>query len=183
MTKSDPSALVAAAAAFDDELATYARLGDLFLRAPTNTLKHLERANATLGELAQSEQRLAECGQRLIAALGGARLRQEQLSKQIIAHAPELQARNAKLNALMTALHALAEDVAKLNQGVLDAKQQPTAPGAADVSSAVLALSARAEQIAADARAAELPELAEQAHALHQRLQAIGNKLQKAGSN
>ena len=181
MTKPDPSALVAAAIAFDAELTTYARLGDLFLRAPTDTLKHLERANSTLGELAQSEQRLSECGQKLVAALGGARQQQEQLSKRIVDSAPALQVRNAKLGELMTTLHALAEDVAKLNQGVLDKQAQPAA--AADVSSAVLALSERAELVAAAARDAEFPELAEQAHALHQRLQAIGKKLQQAGSN
>ena len=49
MTKPDPSALVAAAIAFDAELATYARLGDLYLRAPTTTLKHLEILDGSEG--------------------------------------------------------------------------------------------------------------------------------------
>jgi hypothetical protein len=45
-----------------------------------------------------------------------------------------------------------------------------------------LALSARAEALAGTAREAEFEELATQAHSLHQRLQAIGKKLAKAGT-
>jgi chromosome segregation ATPase len=183
MAKPEPSALVDAASAFDAELATYARLGELFLRSPLNTLKHVERANATLGELAQSEQRLQEAGQKLVVALTGARQRQEQLSKHIVDHAPALQARNGRLQQLMTALGQLAGDVSKLNQDVLQKNGDHDAPSLADtdaVSAAVLALSTRAEELAASAREADFAELAEQAHALHQRLQAIAKKLQKA---
>ena len=38
-----------------------------------------------------------------------------------------------------------------------------------------------AEKLASEARTAEYEELATQAHALHQRLQAISKKLQKVG--
>jgi DNA repair exonuclease SbcCD ATPase subunit len=178
MAKHDPSALVAAATTFDAELATYARLGDLFLKSPLDTLKRLERANATLDELAQSEQRLAQCGQQLIAALGVARDKQEQLSKAIVAHAPALEQRNTQLRELMTAMQAVATDVAAINQTIVEQAEPRPDPG--EVSAKVMALSARAEQVAADARAADLAEIAEQAHALHQRLQALASKLAKA---
>jgi chromosome segregation ATPase len=186
MAKSD-SALVNAAAAFDAELATYARLGDLFLKTPLNTLKHLERANQTLGELADSEQRLQDAGKQLIEALSGARQQQENLSQSVIDYAPTVQARNQTLRDLMTSMGALAGDVSQLNTLVTgkngDTAEGETQPDPADVSTKVLALSERADQLSASCREADFAELAEQAHALHQRLKAIGTKLQKASGN
>lgn len=186
MAKSD-SALVNAAAAFDEELATYSRLGELFLKTPLNTLKHLERANQTLGELADSEQRLQDAGKQLIEALTGARSKQEQLSQSVIDYAPTVQARNQKLRELMTSMGELAGDVSQLNTIVTskngDAAAETSAPDPAVVSTKVLALSERADQLATSCREADFAELAEQAHALHQRLKSIGTKLQKAGGN
>ncbi len=178
MAKSD-SALVQAATQFDEELASYARLGELFLKTPLGTLKHLERANQTLGEIADCEQRLADAGKRLIEALTEARQKQEQLSKNVVEYAPTLQARNETLRELMSAMAALAADAQTINAQVTQAagKQVP-----ADVSAKVLELSERAEQVGARSRAAEFPELGEQAHSLHQRLKAIATKLQKAGT-
>ena len=183
MAKTEPSPLTEAAEAFDAALAAYTRLGELFLKAPLDTLKHLERANTTLGELADGEQRLQETGQRLIAAVAAARDRQQKLSADIVARAPALQARNGKLGELMSALHEIAGEVGKLNDEIAQRQPGSVVPsGSGDVSSAVLALSERAEVLAQDARAAEFPELADQAHALYQRLQAIGKKLKMTGA-
>ena len=186
MAKSD-SPLVDAAAAFDAELAIYSRLGELFLKTPLTTLKHLERANQTLGEIADCEQRLSDAGKRLIAALTGARQKQEQLSQSVVDYAPTVQARNTKLRELMTAMGELATDVQSVNALVLqkngDQASDANKPDPGDVSGKVLALSERAEQLATTCREADFEELAEQAHSLHQRLKAIGTKLQKAAGN
>lgn len=186
MAKSD-SPLVAAAAAFDEELAVYARLGELFLKTPLNTLKHLERANQTLGELADCEQRLQNAGKQLIEALSAARGKQEQLSQNVIDYAPTVQARNAKLRELMTSMGELAAAVSTINSAVTgkngDVAADAKAPDPADVSTRVLEMSDRADALAGSCREADFEELAEQAHALHQRLKAIGTKLQKAGGN
>jgi len=189
MAKHEPSALAEAAAAFEAELATYARLGKLFLETPLSSVKQLERANQTLADIAACEERLQGAGQALVAALAGARQRQEQLAKEVVAHVPAVQARNQRLQKLMGDLGGLAGEVAGLNQiitsraGNGDATQPPSAADALDVSSTIFALSERAEQLARTAREAELEELHTQAHALHQRLQAIGKKLQKAGGS
>ncbi len=179
MTKPEPSALVAAASAFDHELATYARLGELFLRTPLETLKQVERANSTLGELAACEQRLQQAGQQMIEALAGARRVQEQLAEQVVEHAPKVQARNQQINDLMTALGAIAGEVGALNSTVAPAGEAD----ASAVAETIMALSTRAEQLAGQARSAELAEIAEQAHALHQRLLMIAKKLQRAAGN
>jgi len=177
MAKPEPSALVAAASAFDSELATYQRLGELFLRAPLETVKHLERAKATLDELAGCEERLQAAAQRLIAALGEARGRQEDLATRVVGHAPQLQARNASVGKLMAEMHAIAADVAAINQNVTGS--EPT--DVPEVAERVLALATRAETLAGEARAASFDELADQAHALEQRLRAIAKKLGRAG--
>ncbi len=188
MAKQEPSALAEAVAAFDGELATYARLGKLFLETPLSSVKHLERANQTLAEIAACEERLQAAGQALVAALAGARQRQEELAKDVVAHVPAVQARNQRLQQLMGELSALAGEVSGLNQNISrrtengDTTQPPTTEDARDVSSTILALSDRAEQLARAAREAELEELHTQAHSLHQRLQAVGKKLQKAGA-
>jgi len=186
MAKSD-SPLVQAATQFDEELAIYSRLGELFLKTPLTSLKQLERANQILGEIADCEQRLSDAGKRLIEALTAARQTQEGLSQGVVAHAPTVQARNTKLRELMAAMAALASDVQGVNALVLqkngDQEQDKAKPDPGDVSAKVLELSDRADALATSCREAEFAELAEQAHSLHQRLKAIGTKLQKAAGN
>jgi hypothetical protein len=87
----------------------------------------------------------------------------------------------------MTEMGAVAGEVAGLNDIISkqkengDSSKGPSQADAHDVGTTVLALSDRAEALANTAREAEFEEIATQAHALHQRLQAIGKKLQKAG--
>lgn len=186
MVKSD-TALAAAAASFDEELTAYTRASDVFLKTPLASVKQLERANQSLTEIAACEERLQAAGQRMVAALSEARAHQEQLASAVVAHVPVVQTRNRQLNELMGELTGLAGEVGKLNAVIVahrdngDASQPRTLDEARDVSAALFALSERAEQVAVSARAAEFEELATQAHALHQRLQSIGKKLQKAG--
>jgi len=187
VAKQERSDLVDAASQFDAELAEYTRLGELFLKTPLTSLKHLQRANTALAEIAASEERLIAAGGKLVQALASTRDRQEQLAKLVVAHVPALQARNQTLQDLMGELNAVASAVAELNEKISnrsengDSTRKPTAADARDVSESVLALSDRAEKLAVSAREAELEELATQAHALHQRLQIIGKKLEKAG--
>jgi len=186
MAKPD-TALAEAAAGFDEQLAGYARVGDVFLNTPLSSVKHLERANAALAEIAACEERLQAAGQRMVQALSAARSHQEQLARDIVAHVPMVQARNQRLNELMGELTSVAGDVGGLNSALAahrengDARKPPTVEDARDLSTTVFALSDRAERLAVTAREAEFEELAAQAHALHQRLQAVGKKLQKAG--
>lgn len=187
MPKPSASPLAAAANTFDDALSTYARLAELFLKTPLSSVKHLERANATLNELAASEPKLQEAAQVLLAALGEARARQEGLARDVVAHAPELQRRNEELRALMEQMAGLAGEVADVNATIVTPSAAPgttpKGPDVAEVSTKVLDLSKRAEQLAETARATNFDEVATQAHALHQRLLAIGKTLQKVVSN
>jgi uncharacterized protein (DUF3084 family) len=187
--KPDESPLIDAATVFDSELATYSRLGELFIKTPLDSVKHLERANATLGDIAACEERLQTAGQRLVQALSAARQAQEELAKHVVAHVPVVQGRNKQLQDLMGELAAVATEVGKLNTqiGALktngDSTAPPTAADAQGLSASVLDLSMRAERLANSARDAQLEELATQAHALHQKLLVIGKKLALAGQS
>ena len=186
MAKHDTE-LAAAAADFDQELAAYARLGELFITTSLSSVKHLERANTTLAEIAECEGRLQAAGQRMVQALAAARARQEQLARDVVARVPVVQDRNRRLKEFMAELSAVAGEVGSLNAAITgrrdngDPTRPPTPDTARDVSDTVMALSERAAQLAASAREAEFEELGTQAHALHQRLEAIGKKLHKAG--
>jgi hypothetical protein len=185
MAKQDTE-LAEAAAGFDHELAAYTRLGELFVATPVASVKQLERANSALAEIAACEERLQAAGQRLVAALAAARSRQEQLARDVVARVPVVQDRNRQLQELMAHLAGVATQVGALNTALSgqrdngDPNQPPTADAARDVSTTLLALSERASELATAARDAEFEELATQAHALYQRLQAIGKKLHKA---
>lgn len=189
MTKQDTSTLVEAAAAFETELATYTRLGKLFVGTPLGSVKHLERANATLHDIAACEERLQTAGQNLVTALAGARQGQEVLAKQVVEHVPVVQARNKQLQELMGELAAVAGEVGAVNEKIATRAVEngdpakPTVVDAQGLSAAILDLSMRAEQLATRARDAELEELATQAHALHQKLQVVGKKLALAGQS
>lgn len=179
MAKSE-SPLVEAATEFAEALTVYSRLGELFLKTPLTSLKHLERANQTLGELADCEQKLQDTGRKLIEALTAARQTQEKLSQDVIAQAPMLKERNGQLRDLMTKMGTLAADVQSVNALVT---QPAETADTGEVSAKVLELSQRAEALAGNAREVDFAELADQAHSLHQRLKAIGTKLGKATGN
>jgi hypothetical protein len=187
MTKHDTE-LTEAAAGFDRELAAYTRLGELFIQAPVGSVKQLERANSTLADITACEERLQAAGQRLVQALAAARSHQEQLAQDVIARVPVIRTRNEQLQQLMTELAAVAGDVTHLNTAIPgrdngDPSRLPTADAARDISAMLLALSERAGRLATSARDAEFEELATQAHALYQRLQAIGKKLHQAAGS
>jgi len=189
MAKVEVTPLIEAAAEFDEQLAAYARLGELFLAAPLASVKQLERANTLLAEIAGCEERLQSAGQKLVRALAEARSRQETLAQEVVAHVPTLQERNQRLQELMGELTAVAGEVATINTQLQargegdEADLHPTVADAHAISTTVLALSERAQQLAKTANEAEFEELAAQAHALHQRLQSIGKKLAKAAGN
>jgi chromosome segregation ATPase len=182
MPKSEATPLLNAATEFDEALALYARLGQLFIKQQLSSVKHLERANQILGEIADCEQRLQEGGKALITALSAARATQEQLAAEVVEHAPQVQARNQRLKELMTEMGQLATDAAAVSAQVVQkpGETEAAAPDPGAVSESVLALSARAEQLSATARDSEFEEVATQAHSLHQRLKAIAQKLQRA---
>lgn len=183
-----PSEVLAAAQAFDDELATYASVSGAFARAQLTSSKHLERAKDALNHIADSEQRLAEIGARLAAAVGAARKEQEGLAKATLERVPALQQRMEELRALVGQFEALGQEAGALNGDALAIvnwrPEQGDRGAQLDQARGLLgqmqSLSERALTLTTQARAADFEELAVQAHALHQQLQSAHNKLRLA---
>lgn len=174
--RSEGSALTAAVAAFDDQLASYERLAELLLRTPLATEKQLQRANQTLEEIAAAERGLETSGRALAAALGEARDRQQRLAEQIVAHLPAVQARNQGLADLIGELQQLGGALREVNAAA--------AAGAAvrEVEEQVSALAARAAGLAERARGDGFDESATQAHAMQQQMLAVVRKLRAVTS-
>ncbi|HVV84010.1 MAG TPA: hypothetical protein VHE35_13135 [Kofleriaceae bacterium] len=170
------SALAAAVVAFDEQLGEYERLAELLLRTPMGTVKHLERANQTIEEIAETERRLETTGRALAEALGQARDRQQALATQIVAHLPAVQERNEALRSVLGELQQLGEALREINAAA--------AAGAAvrEVEERVSALADRAEALSARARDGGFEDQASQAHALHQQMLAVVRKLRTVTS-
>jgi hypothetical protein len=171
--RADPeSQLVAAALAFDEQLAAYGRLAELLLKTPLATAKHLERVNQTLAEIAATEERLGQTGRALAEAVAAARDHQQQLAERMVAHVPEIARRNQELRDVVAELQQIGETTREINLAA--------AGGTAavlEVEERVAGLAARAEALAAKARAAGFDDVASQAHTVYQQLVALGRKL------
>lgn len=186
MAKSD-SPLAAAAAAYEAEFATYQRLADLFVKTPLNTIKHLDRANESLAELAECEQRLQQNLHNILSVLTETRKVQEGLAGQVVAHAPKFKERKDMLAALTQRVADIAKDASQLNAHAVgkngDTQTDAAKPDLGEVSAKVMELADRANELHTSCRDADFDELAEQAHTVHQKLKSLATKLSKAGGN
>jgi hypothetical protein len=179
------SALLDAAQAFDEELATYTSLSEAFQRAPLSSSKHLEKVNDLLGQIAASEQRLAACGQGLASAVAGARELQESQAQRTLGRIPEVKARMDLLRALLAQFEELGQQAGALNQTTVNlgkggAQGEAPITGVRELAAEMQALSVRASELAAAAKQADFDELAGRAHALHQQLLSAHHKLKLA---
>jgi hypothetical protein len=184
------SPLLAAAQAFDGELTSYLHLSESFQRAPMTTNKQLERVNELLGQIAESEQRLAICGQQLAEAVSGAREQQEQQARITLGRIPEVKARMDQLRALLarfeelgleaTAINQTAVNLGRVGQAGAGGDEAAAIGGARELAANMHALSVRASELAAAAREADFEELAARAHGLHQQLLSAHHKLKLA---
>jgi uncharacterized coiled-coil DUF342 family protein len=170
--KGPESRLVAAALAFDEQLAAYGRLAELLLKTPLESTKQLERVNQTIGEISAVEERLGATGRELAQAVGEARDQQQTLAERMVAHLPEVNRRNQELRDVVAELQQIGEVTQELNTA--------TSSGTAavlEVEERVKALAERAEALAVRARATGFDDVASQAHAVYQQLLAVARKL------
>jgi chemotaxis protein histidine kinase CheA len=175
--------LVEAAGAFVEELRSYALLSEAFQRAPLVSSKHLERVNDTLGRIAEAEQRLAACGQRLAQAVAEAHADQERLAQATLARIPAIKERTTQLGELLARFEALGQEAARLNQG--EAAPGTAAAGDENARARALltqlrSLAERAHELTMQARQAEFDELSNRCHALYQQLASAQKKLELA---
>jgi DNA repair exonuclease SbcCD ATPase subunit len=185
----DKSGLLAAAEAFDTELARFARLAEAAHKGALDSQRSLERAAEALREAADSEEQLAAHAQTLMAELGQARDRQQSQADVVRKRAEDVQARTSILADLLKRYEALGEAAKELNglgQRLAETQRAAASDAPADTSwraglkelyEKMTTLAASAEELMDTARQVDFLDIGKQAESLRQQLLAARNKV------
>jgi chromosome segregation ATPase len=179
--------LLEAAAAFDDELARFGRLVEAARSGPLNSQKHLQRAAHAFEQVGESEKRLGETAQALVAALQGARKQQEVQALALQGRAKEVEARTAVAADLLQRYGLVGQKAGELNSLVLDIAAKKT-NGSSEPDEALVAalaelrgrmgeIAENAATLVSAAREADFDDIARQADSLRQQIVAVSQKV------
>jgi hypothetical protein len=185
--KRPTSELLAAAEAFDDELARFGRLVEVARTGPLNSQKNLQRAARGFEEIGESEKRLGEAAQALVAALQNARQKQELQAQALQGRAQEIEARTGIAANLLQGYAAVGQKAGELNSLVLEiAAKNANGSSVPDetVIHSLAELRAKMGDVAESAaglvftaREADFEDIARQADSLRQQILSVGNKV------
>jgi hypothetical protein len=186
--KQEPTQLEQAAEGVEEELRRFEALADTVLRTPLDSEKNLERASKALREVAESDERLVAQLQKLVAAVGGVRDRQQEHARGVNARAEELQARTEAFQALLQRYAGLGRSASELNAVVQDIaarRQKATTPeDNRALAGSLEQLLERMGQVADEAQglansatADDFNDIARQADSLRQQLLSARNKM------
>jgi hypothetical protein len=188
VSKTPRSPLVTAAEEFDAALQRFAALTEAARKGPLDSQKTLERAGATLSEIATCEQDLQARAGELMAALAGARDAQQTQAEAVRLRALEIQKRTEEYAAVLRNFEALGHDAAELNAAAQKlaargrsaeemVKDGELLAGLDEMQERMVSVAARAEALTAGARAADFADLAGRIDSLRQQILAARNKV------
>lgn len=166
--------LVEAAEKLDASLAQHGRATRELLRLDLDSRKNVEKAGELLSRIARADQELADDMQGFVAALTEARVQQQADAEQVQARALELVGRREALEGLNGRMRLLAEAIRAV--GELLEQLKTSGGGGAGVSEALGKLGELGELargVSEDARAAGFDDVAGEAHAMRQQLEAV----------
>jgi hypothetical protein len=172
MSSTDANELSEAALALDRELRRFDDLAEQAARQKLNTEKNLERATEALTRAAESQDRIHGHVQRLVAAVGVAREKQESDAKTLMARAEEIAGRRKEFSEVlqrMAGLGTMARDV----QEAL--KNGPSAID--DVQARMQQIADEAGDILRTAQDKDMEDVARQAEVLQRQVLAARNKV------
>jgi hypothetical protein len=177
--------LAMAATAFEAELSRYEALTAEAARGPISSEKALARAKKQLEESAECELLLAEYLTAVIAAMDGARRKQEACMEQALATAHRLQARSLEFVSFTERFATLGLRAREVNEPVaaVVARKSNGAPatellaGLRDVLTRTEGIIADAEALARDAASADWGDIARAAESLKQQVQSARNRV------
>jgi uncharacterized protein YoxC len=186
--KPPTSDLTAAAEALDEQLRRFESLTEQFQKAPLNSEKSLERASKLLRDVAEQDRVLNESVSALVAAVSGARDRQQKNAEAVNEHAQYLEKRAETFKTLLERYGALGQSAAELNQRMQDFAAKRAEPQTAEKNVEVVAslegLSERMGQVADEAQAVvklaeeqDFADIGRQADSLRQQILSARNKL------
>ncbi|HLL05812.1 MAG TPA: hypothetical protein VK539_34900 [Myxococcaceae bacterium] len=186
--KAPTSELSAAAEALDNQLRRFESLTEQFKKAPLNSEKSLEKASKLLRDVAEQDRVLNETVSALVAAVAGARDRQQKNAEAVNEHAQYLEKRAETFKTLLERYGALGQSAAELNQRMQDfaaKRAEPqTAEKSVEVVSSLDGLSDRMGQVADEAHEVvkladeqDFTDIGRQADSLRQQILSARNKL------
>jgi uncharacterized protein YoxC len=186
--KAPTSELTAAAEALDNQLRRFESLTEQFKKAPLNSEKSLEKASKLLRDVAEQDRVLNETVSALVAAVAGARDRQQKNAEAVNEHAQYLEKRAETFKTLLERYGALGQSAAELNQRMQDfaaKRAEPqTAEKSVEVVSSLDGLSDRMGQVADEAHEVvkladeqDFTDIGRQADSLRQQILSARNKL------
>ncbi len=186
--KPPTSELTAAAEALDEQLRRFESLTDQFKKSPLNSEKSLERASKLLRDVAEQDRVLNECVSALVAAVSGARDRQQKNAEAVNEHAQYLEKRAETFKTLLERYGALGQSAAELNQRMQDFAAKRSEPQTAEKNLQLVesldGLSERMGQVADEAQAVvtladeqDFGDIGRQADSLRQQILSARNKL------
>jgi chromosome segregation ATPase len=177
--RSQPSELTSAAEALDAELRKFEALSESIQKTPFNSEKNLGHASRTLTEIAQVGEALQARLGSVVAALANFRQKQQAHAEAVQKRAHELEERGKVLGGLLAEYGALGENVRELNVQLQSLKSPKDNGGAQfqNLEPRVNQLVEAAQKLFEQAETLGFTDIAHQAAALRQQLQAIRNKL------
>ena len=186
--KPEGSNLTEAAQALEQELRRYEELAVVLQREHLDSEKNLRRAAQGLTALRESDVRLGEHLQALVAAIGAARERQQANAAAVQAQADKIRDRSETLTRLLGRWETLGEDAGQVNRLIQQlATERRESNGSGDGSAVAAAfeeVDARLGRLAEDAgslstsaEAERFGDLGRQAESLRLQLLSARNKL------
>ena len=182
--KSDMLGLAAAAEGLDAELCRYEALATGIQRERLDSEKNLRQAVRSLKDLEDSEARLGQHLQTLVAAIASARERQQRQSLAVQERAEQIRRRTAGLTDLLTRWGALGEAAAEVNHLVQQVAatiqkssvEEPLDAAFREVDDRLGRLADDSEELARAALTEAFVDLGRQAESLRQQLLSARNK-------
>lgn len=169
--------LVAAAQALADEIERLRALVAACAREKLESTRSLERAATALQQIPEAESRIRDRLIALSTAFEAARRTQEALAEQTQKRAAEISARATRLQGLLAAQAALAEETRELNQTAQELMGHPPAQALAQLEPGISRIVEQAAELATHARQSGFPDLARATDALRQQVLALKNKI------
>ena len=186
--KPPSSELTTAAEALDSQLRRFESLTEQFQKSPLNSEKSLERASKLLRDVAEQDRVLNESVSALVAAVSGARDRQQKNAEAVNEHAQYLEKRAETFKTLLERYGALGQSAAELNQRMQEfatkRAEAQTEEQNAELAGSLDALQERMGQVAEEAQAVvtladeqDFTDIGRQADSLRQQILSARNKL------
>jgi chromosome segregation ATPase len=187
----DTPSLVAAAMALDDELRAFDELAREAKDQRMNGQKSLSRTAALLSASLQARERIENGVRNLVAEIGGAQGRQEASVQTLVDVAAHLERRTKERDDLLARFAGLGTSAARVNAlaANLATRRQEGAAEAeildllAEIQAQMTGVAAEADALTEAAERDGWPEIARQAEAVRQQVNAVKSKLAAAHRN